>query len=183
MACTCFAPDRECHSSAKKALRNAQLGACSTTGVLCEGAPLLWCGNSVCVPRPSPLTLARCSLTLILISDPKGPLATSEDRVLSLAFEALVLLRGIDGVVGSQPADRLKRDCRAAFRLLDTLFDGQGVLPLVLRATETAYAPDMPIARKYLDAFAASVDSSYAALIAGGCTVAATDSWCVFAQT
>eukprot|EP01137_Pigoraptor_chileana_P037156 Opistho-2@33811 len=75
------------------------------------------------------------------------------------------------------PSDRLKRDARSAFRLIDSVFDMSGVVSRLLRAAETSYVPDVPIIRKYLDSFAANADSSYACVMCRGSTLAATDSW------
>ncbi|TRZ08394.1 hypothetical protein HGM15179_018714, partial [Zosterops borbonicus] len=66
------------------------------------------------------------SITLIGLSPARGPPGPALARILDSAFSAMVLVLGLDELVPVRNVERLKRDLRSCFGLIDALLKPKG---------------------------------------------------------
>jgi hypothetical protein len=122
----------------------------------------------------------RANLTLILVEQLDPVDASVYERKLDLLFDALVLMYGVDDLINVPSVDKLKREIRPAFKLLDAilednvdLFGGhlaEGGLDLVL-------VNDVSEFQSTLVASCVALNTSYACLMLGGRVVTASTAW------
>ena len=104
-------------------------------------------------------------------------------RLLDNIFQCLVLMVGLDDLIALRNIDRIKRELRASFNVIDCLLNGlqpSDKTPLfcdLIGAVDVMVAPESGQLATYLDNFTESVDSTYGCLMVGGRVLAATPNW------
>ena len=104
-------------------------------------------------------------------------------RLLDNIFQCLVLLVGLDDLIALRNIDRVKRELRASFGLIDCLLNGlqpSDKTPLfcdLIGAVDVLVCGESGNITNYLDNFTESVDSTYGCVLAGGRLLAATSNW------
>jgi len=115
------------------------------------------------------------------------PLDTVSDfhihRLLDNIFQAMVLMVGLDDLLALRNIDRVKRELRAAYGLIDCLLNGlqpsekTALFGDLVGAVDVLVSPESGPTAAFLEAFTESVDSTYGCLLAGGRVVVATANW------
>lgn len=121
------------------------------------------------------------SLTLIMIDvDDTTGAELHFLNILDLCFDALVLYLGIGKLCDIRNADRLKKELRCAYGLLDRLCNFQDSHALISRVTglvDSIVGSETAILQTYLDGFTDRLDTNYGCMIVGGKVCAATKKW------
>ncbi|XP_062503133.1 protein fuzzy homolog [Corticium candelabrum] len=121
------------------------------------------------------------SLTLIMI-DVDETTGTEHHmfNLLDLCFSALVLYLGIGKLSDIRNTDRLKKEMKCAYALLDGLCNFHQSLALnghVTGLSDVIVGPNTTILQTYLDGFADRLDTNYGCVLIGGKVCAATEKW------
>ncbi|XP_060531593.1 protein fuzzy homolog isoform X1 [Cylas formicarius] len=105
-------------------------------------------------------------------------------QLLQLVFDAIVLIIGIDEIKNQRNIDRIKRELRICYPLIDRLLD---ILDCgdssnkhssdIVGFVETIMSTENHLLQVVLDSFAESVDSMYSCLLIGGKIAVATESY------
>ena len=105
-------------------------------------------------------------------------------RLLDNIFQCLVLLVGLDDLIALRNIDRIKRELRASFSLIDCLLNGlhpSEKTPLfcdLIGAVDVLVSSEAGSFTSILDSFTEGVDSTYGCLMVGkGKVLAATTNW------
>ena len=95
-------------------------------------------------------------------------------RLLDNIFQCLVLLVGLDDLIALRNIDRVKRELRASFNVIDYLLNGlqpSEKTPLfcdLVGAVDVSVSTESGSLATYLENFTESVDSTYGCLLMGG---------------
>nr|XP_032833903.1 LOW QUALITY PROTEIN: protein fuzzy homolog [Petromyzon marinus] len=118
------------------------------------------------------------SITLILVTTggERGGEAFLH-RLLENVFGALVLMIGLDELVNIRNVERLKRDLKACYQLVDSLLGTSELAVELTGSPDCLLCPDNDILRECLEAFTAGVDSAFGCLLARGRVCVATERW------
>ena len=101
-------------------------------------------------------------------------------NVLDLCFDALVLYLGIGKLSDIRNADRLKKELRCVYSLLDRLCSFHESHLLIGRVTglvDSIVGSESALLQSYLNQFADQLDTNYGCVTVGGKVCAATDKW------
>lgn len=104
-------------------------------------------------------------------------------RLLDNIFQAMVLLVGLDDLIALRHIDRVKRELRASYSLVDCLLNGLTPNERTTFFGDLIGAPDILVCQEcgsittHLENFTESVDSTYGCVIVGGRLVTATPNW------
>jgi len=104
-------------------------------------------------------------------------------RLLDNIFQAMVLLVGLDDLIALRHIDRVKRELRASYSLVDCLLNGLSPNERTTVFGDLVGAPDVVVCSEcgaitaHLDNFTESVDSTYGCVLVGGRLVTATPNW------
>ena len=104
-------------------------------------------------------------------------------RLLDNIFQSLVLMVGLDELIALRNIDRVKRELRASFHMIDCLLNGlqpsdkTPLLSDLVGAVDVMVTSDSGHLTNTLDNFTESVDSTYGCLMVGGRVVTATSNW------
>ncbi|KAK8380785.1 hypothetical protein O3P69_008017 [Scylla paramamosain] len=123
------------------------------------------------------------SIRLVLIRGSEVVADSCDSRLLDLMFASLVLLLGLDNLTSGTNIERLKRDIRPSYLLLDKLLsravnssDNLGFSHLT-GCAECVIPPDQHILQSELEKYAEGVDSSCACVMMNGQVVSGTRSF------
>jgi len=95
----------------------------------------------------------------------------------------MILLSGIDDLVSLRHIDRIKKDMRAVFPMIDFLLSGlqpsedTALFCDVIGGADIAIYPDQSQVSNHLENFTEAVDSTYGAVFVAGRIVCATNNW------
>jgi hypothetical protein len=106
-------------------------------------------------------------------------------NVLDLCFDALVLYLGIGKLSNIRNADRLKKELRRVYSLLDrfcSFHESHSLIGHVTGLVDSVVGPKSALLQSYLDKFADSLDTNYSCVTVGGKVCAATDKWWQLSQ-
>ncbi|KAM9510604.1 protein fuzzy homolog [Guaruba guarouba] len=117
------------------------------------------------------------SITLIAISSAPDASGSALKRLLDSAFGAMVLVLGLDELVPIRNVERLKRDLRSCFMLLDALLSPGGGLGLGPPTWPLPPGPTRDLLQDTLDAFAAAAGTRWGCLVGAGGVRASTPRW------
>ncbi|XP_057252677.1 protein fuzzy homolog isoform X1 [Pezoporus wallicus] len=117
------------------------------------------------------------SITLIAISSAPDASGPALKRLLDSAFGAMVLVLGLDELVPIRNVERLKRDLRSCFVLLDALLSPGGGLGLGPPSWPLPPGPTRDLLQDTLDAFAAAAGTRWGCLVGAGRVRASTRRW------
>lgn len=124
----------------------------------------------------------RGSITLILISSDPDNSNDMLNQVLDRIFDGLVLMCGVNEVVG-QNIERLKRSLRSAFPLIDYFLElicSENSFSLLTQSMEYYLTTDhhlIEFMNSLVESYAQVASSSFACLFAKNTLVAASKSW------
>ncbi|KAJ3595653.1 hypothetical protein NHX12_004956 [Muraenolepis orangiensis] len=101
------------------------------------------------------------------------------ERLLENVWNCMVLVLGRDELTGMKNVERLKKDLRSCFGLIDQLLeDGhRGVMGNLTHCADCLLPPDPALVQEAVDGFTRSVDSEFGCLVVRGRIAAATEKW------
>nr|XP_039272521.1 protein fuzzy homolog [Styela clava] len=104
-------------------------------------------------------------------------------RILDNVFHSLVLLTGLDELCNHNNIERLKRDLRASYKLIDSFLKkgpdsgDSHLFGDFTQCVDMVLCNEAPMLQEHLNAFVEAADSTYGCLVAGGRVVCATEKW------
>ncbi|KTF86630.1 hypothetical protein cypCar_00021722 [Cyprinus carpio] len=144
----------------------AQLASCETD----RGSRVVW-------------GVFQESLMLIAVSGGGGP-AISElqlRRLLENVWNCMVLVLGQDELANIRNVERLKRELRSCFRLIDMLLervsDEQGFMGDLTQCADCMLLSHSGLLQEALDSFAQAAESEFGCLLVHGRVALATEKW------
>ncbi|KAJ8272605.1 hypothetical protein GJAV_G00091210 [Gymnothorax javanicus] len=99
-------------------------------------------------------------------------------RLLENMWNCMVLVLGQDDLVNARNVERLKRDLRSCYRLIDLLLeDGGDWMGDLTHCADCLVAPQPSPLQEALDAFTRAAESEFGCLLVHGKVVVATEKW------
>ncbi|XP_035526520.1 protein fuzzy homolog [Morone saxatilis] len=100
-------------------------------------------------------------------------------RLLEDVWSCMVLVLGQDELASVRNVERLKRDLRSCFGLIDQLLEGSegGILGNLTHCADSLLPPNPTLLQEAVDGFAQAADSEFGCLIVHGRVAAATEKW------
>ncbi|XP_022090551.1 protein fuzzy homolog [Acanthaster planci] len=117
------------------------------------------------------------SVTLVLITPEDGCSDVHLNTLLDHVFHAMVMFIGLDTLENIKNVERLRRDLKACFGVIDFLLASSEFFGGVCEAVDVLACPENSTLQEPLDAFINSADSTFGCLHCDGRLVAATDKW------
>ncbi|KAM7134131.1 protein fuzzy homolog isoform 2-T2 [Macrochelys suwanniensis] len=117
------------------------------------------------------------SITLIVLSSEEGASDFALGRLLDNAFSAMVLILGLEELVNVRNIERLKKDLRACYRLIDSFLAPLERSGDLTQCVECVPVPHGAALQECLEAFAGAAESRFGCLVAGGRLALATEPW------
>ncbi|XP_074872545.1 protein fuzzy homolog isoform X2 [Carettochelys insculpta] len=117
------------------------------------------------------------SITLIVLSSEEGASDFTLGRLLDNAFSTMVLILGLEELVNVRNIERLKKDLRACYKLIDSFLGPLEKTGDLTQCVECVPVPHGPVLQECLEAFAGAAESRFGCLLAGGRLALATDPW------
>ncbi|XP_015209679.2 protein fuzzy homolog isoform X6 [Lepisosteus oculatus] len=99
-------------------------------------------------------------------------------RLLENSWNAMVLVLGLDELASARNVERLKRDLRSCYRLIDAFLEGEWDGMGDLMHCADCVVPLQPaLLQEVLDSFAHAADSEFGCLLTHGKIIVATEKW------
>ncbi|XP_061587129.1 protein fuzzy homolog [Cololabis saira] len=100
-------------------------------------------------------------------------------RLLENVWNCMVLVLGQDELANVRNVERLKKDLRSCFRLIDELLEEQheGILGNLTHCADSLLPPNPSLLQEAVDGFAQAADSEFGCLMIHGRIAAATEKW------
>lgn len=100
-------------------------------------------------------------------------------RLLENVWNCMVLVLGQDELASVRNVERLKRDLRSCFCLIDQLLEEkqEGILGALTHCADSLLPPNPVLLQEALQGFAKAADSEFGCLIVHGRIAAATEKW------
>ncbi|CAG07106.1 unnamed protein product, partial [Tetraodon nigroviridis] len=100
-------------------------------------------------------------------------------RLLENVWNCMVLVLGQDELARVRNVERLKKDLRSCFGLIDQLLEDrqEGILGNLTHCADSLLAPDPALLQEALDGFAQSADSEFGCLVVHGRIAPPTEKW------
>ncbi|XP_008283497.1 protein fuzzy homolog [Stegastes partitus] len=100
-------------------------------------------------------------------------------RLLENVWNCMVLVLGQDELVNVRNVERLKRDLRSCFSLIDQLLEEkqEGILGTLTHCADSLVPPNPSLLQEAVDGFAQAADSEFGCLIVHGRIATATEKW------
>ncbi|KAF7222312.1 protein fuzzy homolog [Nothobranchius furzeri] len=124
------------------------------------------------------------SVMLIAVSGggPSGSCGTEEEtrlqRLLENVWSCMVLVLGQDELTNVRNVERLKRDLRSCFSLIDQLLEEkQGYLGNLTHCADSLLPSSSILLQEAVDGFAQAADSEFGCLVVHGRIATATEEW------
>ncbi|XP_030051285.1 protein fuzzy homolog isoform X2 [Microcaecilia unicolor] len=117
------------------------------------------------------------SISLIVISSEEDASDHYLHRLMDNVFHAMVMVIGLDELVNIKNVERLKKDLRACYPLIDSLLLASERIGDLVQCVDCVMAHDIPVLQECLDAFIRAADSDFGCLVARGRIVVATEKW------
>uniref|UniRef100_A0A7N4NJT3 Fuzzy planar cell polarity protein n=1 Tax=Sarcophilus harrisii TaxID=9305 RepID=A0A7N4NJT3_SARHA len=117
------------------------------------------------------------SVTLIVLSSEPGCSELRLERLLELVFGAMVLLVGLEELTRIRNVERLKKELRATYGLIDSLLGDAELAGDLTQCVDCIAPGDGPLLQEALAGFAEEVGSVFASLVVGGRVVVGTEGW------
>lgn len=128
------------------------------------------------------------SVMLIAVSGghqaPTGLCSSKEDemflqRLLENVWNCMVLVLGQDELVNVRNVERLKRDLRSCFGLIDQLLEErqESILGNLTHCADSLLPPNPALLQGTVDSFAQAADSEFGCLVIHGRIAVATEKW------
>ncbi|XP_062918991.1 protein fuzzy homolog isoform X2 [Mobula hypostoma] len=119
----------------------------------------------------------RDSITLIVMSSEEDASDLYLSRLLDNVFSAMVLVIGLDDLVNLKNVERLKRELRACYKLIDSLLAASDWIGDLTLCVDCVVSPDAAILQEVLEVFVAAAESNFGCLVVMGKVVVATEKW------
>ncbi|KAM5296903.1 protein fuzzy homolog isoform 2-T2 [Glossophaga mutica] len=117
------------------------------------------------------------SITLIVLSSEEGTSELRLERLLQMVFGAMVLLVGLEELTNISNIERLKKELRASYGLIDSLLGDSELIGDLTQCVDCVVPPEGSLLQEALSGFAEAVGTNFASLIVSGRMVVATESW------
>lgn len=100
-------------------------------------------------------------------------------RLLENVWNCMVLVLGLDELANVRNVERLKKDLRSCFGLIDQLLEDrqEGILGNWTHCADSLLPPNPTLLQEAVDGFAQSAESEFGCLIVHGRIVTATEKW------
>lgn len=117
------------------------------------------------------------SITLIVLSSEEGTSELRLERLLQMVFGAMVLLVGLEELTNISNVERLKKELRACYRLIDSFLADSELTGDLTQCVDCVVPPEGSLFQEALSGFAEAAGTAFASLLVSGRVVAATESW------
>ncbi|XP_078093409.1 protein fuzzy homolog [Mustelus asterias] len=119
------------------------------------------------------------SITLIAMTSEEDANDLYLSRLLDNVFSAMVLVIGLDDLVNLKNVERLKRDLRACYKLIDSFLAASDWIGDLTQCVDCVVSPHSDILQEALDVFvaAAAAESNFGCLVVMGKVIVATEKW------
>ncbi|XP_038639581.1 protein fuzzy homolog [Scyliorhinus canicula] len=117
------------------------------------------------------------SITLIAMTSEENASDLYLSRLLDNVFNAMVLVIGLDDLVNLKNVERLKRELRACYKLIDSFLAASDWIGDLTQCVDCVVSPDSDILQEALDVFVAAAESNFGCLMVMGKVVVATEKW------
>uniref|UniRef100_A0A8C4SLP5 Fuzzy planar cell polarity protein n=1 Tax=Erpetoichthys calabaricus TaxID=27687 RepID=A0A8C4SLP5_ERPCA len=118
------------------------------------------------------------SITLIAVSSEEGASELYLERLLENVFSCMVLILGLDDLANIKNVERLKRDLRSCYKLIDSFLEVPNEDVGDLTHCADCLIPQEPtILQECLDGFSQAAESEFGCLLVDGKIVVATEKW------
>ncbi|KAB0390648.1 hypothetical protein E2I00_004614, partial [Balaenoptera physalus] len=123
------------------------------------------------------LTFLSHSITLIVLSSEEGTSELRLERLLQMVFGAMVLLVGLEELTNIRNVERLKKELRASYRLIDSFLGDSELIGDLTQCVDCVVPPEGSLLQEALSGFAEAAGTAFVSLVVSGRVVAATESW------
>ncbi|XP_008589122.1 PREDICTED: protein fuzzy homolog isoform X3 [Galeopterus variegatus] len=123
------------------------------------------------------LTLRLHSITLIVLSPEEGTSELRLERLLQMVFGAMVLLVGLEELTNIRNVERLKKELRASYRLIDSFLGDSELIGDLTQCVDCVIPPEGSLLQEALSGFAEAAGTAFVSLVVSGRVVAATEGW------
>ncbi|XP_045712244.1 protein fuzzy homolog isoform X2 [Phyllostomus hastatus] len=117
------------------------------------------------------------SITLIVLSSEAGTSELRLERLLQMVFGAMVLLVGLEELTNISNIERLKKELRASYGLIDSLLGDSELIGDLTHCVDCVVPPEGSLLQEALSGFAEAAGTNFASLVVSGRVVVATESW------
>ncbi|XP_037372919.1 protein fuzzy homolog isoform X1 [Talpa occidentalis] len=117
------------------------------------------------------------SITLIVLSSEEGTSELRLERLLQMVFGAMVLLVGLEELTNIRNVERLKKELRTSYRLIDSFLGDPELIGDLTQCVDCVVSPEGSLLQEALSGFAEAAGTAFVSLVVSGRVVAATESW------
>lgn len=117
------------------------------------------------------------SITLIVLSSEEGTSELRLERLLQMVFGAMVLLVGLEELTNISNVERLKKELRACYRLIDSFLGDSELIGDLTQCVDCVVPPEGALFQEALSGIAEAAGTAFASLLVSGRVVTATESW------
>nr|XP_012609881.1 protein fuzzy homolog isoform X2 [Microcebus murinus] len=117
------------------------------------------------------------SITLIVLSSEEGVSELRLERLLQMVFGAMVLLVGLEELTNIRNVERLKKELRASYGLIDSFLGDSELIGDLTQCVDCVIPPDGSLLQEALSGFAEAAGTAFISLVVSGRVVAATEGW------
>nr|XP_036861779.1 protein fuzzy homolog isoform X4 [Manis javanica] len=117
------------------------------------------------------------SITLIVLSSAEGSSELGLERLLQMVFGAMVLFVGLEELTNIRNVERLKKELRASYRLIDSFLGDSELIGDLTQCVDCVVPPEGSLLQEALSGFAEAAGTAFVSLTVSGRVVAATESW------
>ncbi|XP_036741296.2 protein fuzzy homolog isoform X5 [Manis pentadactyla] len=117
------------------------------------------------------------SITLIVLSSVEGSSELRLERLLQMVFGAMVLFVGLEELTNIRNVERLKKELRASYRLIDSFLGDSELIGDLTQCVDCVVPPEGSLLQEALSGFAEAAGTAFVSLTVSGRVVAATESW------
>uniref|UniRef100_A0A7M4G1B4 Fuzzy planar cell polarity protein n=1 Tax=Crocodylus porosus TaxID=8502 RepID=A0A7M4G1B4_CROPO len=117
------------------------------------------------------------SITLIVMSSEEGANDFTLSRLLDNVFSAMVLVLGLEELANIRNVERLKKDLRACYKLIDSFLTPAERTGDLTQCVECVLVPCSTTLQECLTAFTGAAESRFGCLLVGGRVAVATEPW------
>lgn len=117
------------------------------------------------------------SITLIVLSSEEGTSELRLERLLQMVFGAMVLLVGLEELTNIPNVERLKKELRSSYGLIDSLLGDSELIGDLTQCVDCVIPPEGSALQETLSGFAEASGTAFVSLMVSGRVVAATESW------
>ncbi|XP_004646485.1 protein fuzzy homolog [Octodon degus] len=117
------------------------------------------------------------SITLIVLSSEEGTSELRLERLLQMVFGAMVLLVGLEELTNIRNIERLKKELRASYCLIDSFLGDPELIGDLTQCVDCVIPPEGSLLQEALSGFAEATGTAFVSLVVSGRVVAATEGW------